>query len=108
MSIIGTGSGIVTRLPACSRVRLAGGLLVIVVVAARVVVVVVVGVVDGVSGHRGGVGEGERDGGEPSGGAAGLGQVMPFKFSGQYSLTLLYRYHCRWLESPDGRRTGGS
>ena len=25
-----------------------------------------------------------------------------FKFSGQNSLILLYRYHWRWLERPDG------
>ena len=69
------------------------------------VVVVVLG-----PGHGGGggVGDGEREGGEFSGGSSRSGQVASFEFSGQNSRILLYRYHCRWLDSPGGGRTGGS
>ena len=37
----------------------------------------------------------------------GLGHVASFIVSGQNSLILSYRYHCRWRDSPDGVRTGG-
>ena len=79
------------------------------VVASAVMVVAVMvrrGVDEGVG--VGGVGDGEREGDESSDGAAGRGHVTSFKFSGQNSLILLYRYHCCWLERPDGGRTGGS
>lgn len=64
--------------------------------------------VDEEVGLGGGVGDGEQEGDKFSGGADGRGHVTSFKFSGQNSLILLYRYHCRWLERPDGWRTGGS
>ena len=76
-------------------------------VATAVVVVVVRGVDEGV-GLGGGVGDREREGDEASGGADGRGHVMSLRSSGQNSLILLYRYHCRWLERPDGGRIGGS
>ena len=80
-------------------------------VVAPVVVVVVVVVVRGVDegvGLGGGVGDREREGDEASGGADGRGHVMSLRSSRQNSLILLYRYHCRWLERPDGGRIGGS
>ena len=59
-------------------------------------------------GGGGGVEDGEREGGESSGEPSGSRQVASFKFSGQNSRIFLYRYHCRWLDSPGGGRTGGS
>ena len=99
-----------------SRNRLAGGSFVAVgvvveevgVTVGLVVVVVRRGVDEGVGLGGGGDGDGEREGDELSGGAAGRGHVMSFKFSGQNSRILLNKYHCRWLERPNGVRTGGS
>ena len=93
-----------------SRDRLAGGSSVAVVVVVEVAPAVVVvrrGVDEGLE-LGGGVADGDREGDESSGGAAGRGHVMSFKFSGQNSLILWNKYHCRWLERPDGGRTGGS
>ena len=61
----------------------------------------------------GGVGEGEEVGdggwdGKVSAGSLGSGQVVSFRWSGQNSLILLYRYHCRSSERLDGGRIGGS
>ena len=71
-----------------SLVGLAGGS------SASVVVVVERGVAEG-EGAGGGVGDGEREGAGSSSDAVGRGHVTSLKFSGQNSLILLYRYHCR-------------
>ena len=76
-----------------SLVRLAGGSSASVVVVV-VVVVVERGVAEG-EGAGGGVGDGEREGAGSSSDAVGRGHVTSLKFSGQNSLILLYRYHCR-------------
>ena len=72
-----------------SLVRLAGGSS-----ASVVVVVVERGVAEG-EGAGGGVGDGEREGAGSSSDTVGRGHVTSLKFSGQNSLILLYRYHCR-------------
>ena len=68
-----------------SLVRLAGG---------SSVVVVERGVAEE-EGAGGGVGDVEQEGAGSSSDAIGRGHVTSLKFSGQNSLILLYRYHCR-------------
>ena len=86
---------------------MAGGSSVAVVEVAPAVVVVRRGVDEGFE-LGGGVGDGDRKCDKSSGGAAGRRHEMSFKFSGQNLQILLNKYHCRWLERPDGGRTGGS
>ena len=101
-----------------SRDLLAGGSSVAVVVDVEAVVAIVAAAmvpavvvwrgVDDEVGLGGGVGDREREGDKSSRGADGCGQVTSLQFSGQNSLILMYRYHCRWMERPVGWRTGGS
>ena len=86
---------------------LAGGSSVEVAVEVEVVVVVVaeaavVPVGRGVEELGGGTGDGEREEDKSSGGADGRGHVTSLKLSGQNSLILSCRYHCRLLERPAG------
>ena len=80
----------------------------VVVVAVEVVAVAIAAEVpvgrgvDELGGGDGG-GDGEREGGgEPSGREDGRGHVISLTFSGQNSLILSYRYHCRLMERPVG------
>ena len=80
----------------------------VVVEVEAVVVAAVVLVGRGVEELGGGTGDGEHEGDESSGGADGRGHVTSLKLSGQNSLILSCRYHCRLLERPAGHSTGGS